>query len=127
MSLMGSHISSVWKRRPLHTSLNAFGSRKYVTEPRLRWLSLVVSFLRFCFWSKLAPLASGGSTSLTSLPITGLSLSRWLPCRMKVIVLCFSVAVYPGGSSNRANTVNTTKFPLNNFSGIVSCGFSSFG
>lgn len=30
----------------------------------------------------------------------------------------------PGGSSKRANTVNTTKFPLNSFSGNVAAGFS---
>lgn len=107
MSLIGSHSSSVAKssgcfRLPVFSPpTKHFGSRKYVTEPMLRWLSLVVSRFRFCFWSKLAFRSVAGSISLTSFPITGLSFNRWLPCRMKVIVLLLSDDVYCSGREEK--------------------------
>lgn len=79
MSRIGSHISVVEKNLPRMFSSNAFPSRKNVTEPMFRWVSLAVSFETFLFLSTAG--SFGGFTLKLDIILGARSRSIKLPWR----------------------------------------------
>lgn len=130
MSLIGNQISSVPKL-PLRFWSNSFGSRKHVTDPILRLVSLVVSFImssltggaslsvEACFSFRRSILLLRRICWMRSLMDDRDFVSRFIFVVRKYFGCSYIQELTPAGNSKRANTVRTRKFPLNNFSGRV--------